>query len=482
MQQVYTKYQDEGKSFELREAQLGLILPGLHAGFDTITAGTDGASTIGIVVNHSKTGITKYDLALNPSSKMGVIMTKHGQIIHIDDTPSFSIDDSDSASDTRYDLIYCQHQYANTPGANNASFGVQKGTTGSGIPTLLSPENKVIIGIVEVKPMAGIFSGLAYYPYQVPSKNNNYLNISEDTAGTKTINLITNIRYLFLNYVLTGTTVINVNMPDPSQAQRGNYCHITLNTIPNGNKFTFNLYDDQSSPTLLKSFLDDNSSGITPGNLDIRFTLYCDGTKWYLLDYMSLKPTQSVAGIHRLSTPSEITGRSGAGIVRASDLALLDASKTQVGMAEFASIQEALLGADATKMIGADTYKSGKWIQTADAFTTTTFEYGTDMYNDGAWHSDLDIGTELSLPVNYYTAFLIRFFFLTSGVASLSFIDSGLTNESGGNVNLHAVQITSDVSGGTYDFSTWVYCPTNILSFKIANNVTAGFLFVKAMI
>ena len=64
-------------SYELREAMLGIINPGIYCGFDTLAK-----TSTGFTVSHDKTGILKTLENWEVSAPTGVYMNKYGTLVH----------------------------------------------------------------------------------------------------------------------------------------------------------------------------------------------------------------------------------------------------------------------------------------------------------------------------------------------------------------------------------------------------------------
>lgn len=164
-QKQFTTYQADILSFELREALLGIAKPGRYQGWASMAAnGTPSGGLIPVRISHAN--FKKATHAVPPvlGSAIGVAISTQGTIIHDDQPVDKSI--AVGTSSIRWDILYMEHVYLDILGANNATFDIQQGVAGSGVPTLLNPEKRIIIGLIKVGINATSVSGLTYYPKQ----------------------------------------------------------------------------------------------------------------------------------------------------------------------------------------------------------------------------------------------------------------------------------------------------------------------------
>ena len=105
-QKSFTNYRALVLSYELREAMLGILNPGVYSGFDTLHV-YDGR----LGLSHEKSGITKTIYltseqggGVGKSRPTGVFVTKFGTIIHDDEEVSFAIPPDDG-----YYMVYAKY-------------------------------------------------------------------------------------------------------------------------------------------------------------------------------------------------------------------------------------------------------------------------------------------------------------------------------------------------------------------------------------
>lgn len=105
-QKSFTNYRALVLSYELREAMLGIINPGVYSGFDTLHV-YDGR----LGLSHEKSGIIKTVYlpseqggGVGKSRPTGVFITKFGTIIHDDEEVSFAVPPDDG-----YYLVYAKY-------------------------------------------------------------------------------------------------------------------------------------------------------------------------------------------------------------------------------------------------------------------------------------------------------------------------------------------------------------------------------------
>jgi len=168
-QRQYTTYQADILSFELRDALLGVLMPGRYRGYNLMAEyDTQVGDNVYCRFTHPA-GISKYDQDSPPvlEAKRGIAITTQGTIIAEDGNVDVTVVlINGGASDTVVHLLYMEHVYDGAvPGANNATYGIKSGTEGGGIPSLTSPTKQVIIGYI-IEPIgAAQFSNLTYYRY-----------------------------------------------------------------------------------------------------------------------------------------------------------------------------------------------------------------------------------------------------------------------------------------------------------------------------
>lgn len=164
-QKQFTTYQVDITSFELREAILGIVRPGRYSGYDTIVADGTPDGTIYLKLQHSSEGVKKLPKGSSTlSNPIGVVVTTQGSIIHEDQEIDIDIPDNSGGANYRWYVIYLEHDYVEVQGANNATYGVIVGTSGSGIPALTEDYHRVPIGYIRVEAGGTSISNLDYFP------------------------------------------------------------------------------------------------------------------------------------------------------------------------------------------------------------------------------------------------------------------------------------------------------------------------------
>jgi hypothetical protein len=205
-QKQFNNYQDDILSFDLREAMLGVLKPGRYCGFDTFTHVSTSSGVIHTHLSHAGTGIQKADKT-TPTPvlglKTGVAVTPQGLIIHDDATTiDVNIDDgSGNGGSTRYDVVYLEHYYLDgVPGSNPATYGIKKGTPGSGTPALAYPSKQVGLVLVTIPTGVTTFASLTFTPIKQELGDLTIADTLLSMVGTLT-------GYTEQNYITNGQTV-----------------------------------------------------------------------------------------------------------------------------------------------------------------------------------------------------------------------------------------------------------------------------------
>jgi len=185
-QKRFVEYQASVNSFPLSEGRVGILPPGRYRGFDTMAAGTGGA--IAIKISHSASGIKPTDdTNAIVANYLGVMISKHGTILQVDDELQFTVD-ANASGDDRYDRIYMEYSWVKSAGGGPATFTLLKGSPGAGVaPDPPTPAIDVSIGVVLVPAGATGLGDLTWIPDPVPSLGganiiNNYEELDERYA------------------------------------------------------------------------------------------------------------------------------------------------------------------------------------------------------------------------------------------------------------------------------------------------------------
>lgn len=108
MAKTFTDHRALVLSYELREAMLGVINPGIYCGFDTIVKTSTGFS-----ISHEKTGIVKTLVDWSMSNPTGVYMNKYGTLVH--EEGAISVNVPGETKEGLYILVaYYQRPYVGT--------------------------------------------------------------------------------------------------------------------------------------------------------------------------------------------------------------------------------------------------------------------------------------------------------------------------------------------------------------------------------
>lgn len=165
-QKQYTTYQADILSFELRDALIGVLNPGRYIGFNTISEyQAQVGSVLYIRFTQGAGSAAKYDKATPPvlDDAYGIVVTRQGVIIAEDANIDIPVT-LDGGAGICYHVIYCQHNYIQVPGANNATYGVQSGSSGGGIPSV-TDTRRAIIGIIKEEANAIDYNDITWIPY-----------------------------------------------------------------------------------------------------------------------------------------------------------------------------------------------------------------------------------------------------------------------------------------------------------------------------
>lgn len=177
-QKQFINYQADIKSFEAREAMLGVLNSGRYSGYLVLAAnGAPSAGNIPLKLQHTG-GIQKLANGASVlSDPIGVMLTTQGVLIHEDLEATFTITDNNGGGSIKHCLVYMEHEYDGvTPGSNPATYGVINGTAGGGIPTLTSAYKRSVVGVVEIEAGGTSISECLWHPKP-----------SEDLFGDSTI-------------------------------------------------------------------------------------------------------------------------------------------------------------------------------------------------------------------------------------------------------------------------------------------------------
>ena len=218
-QKQFTTYQADILSFELREAMLGIAKPGRYQGWTTMVSnGSPSGGNIPVTFNHGTPGFKKGSHEVPPvlSSPLGIAISTQGTIIHDDTSLNKNIAINGVAS-IRWDILYMEHVYSDIAGANNAIFGIQQGTAGSGVPTFLNPEKRIIIGLVKIAANGSVFSSLTYYPKQTIDMFGDS-NLAQLLWGSTAENILDNIGNNPVNGIIGNRSYTEENYVESTQS------------------------------------------------------------------------------------------------------------------------------------------------------------------------------------------------------------------------------------------------------------------------
>jgi len=144
-QTIFWTFKQDDSTDSLNRSTLGMLPAGLYRGFDydNFSSGTT------LLLNHTTSGYTEVDAALNISGSKGAIRTKQGAMV-IEDAGVTVPLTGNSAGNPRIDYIVCEHEYTAIVGGTAAIYAQVQGTAAASPapPTLPNPEKQVVIGII----------------------------------------------------------------------------------------------------------------------------------------------------------------------------------------------------------------------------------------------------------------------------------------------------------------------------------------------
>lgn len=193
-QSRYNSYGRALVSFDEDRRTIGLAIPGVYCGWDTLAL--TGAN--GISLGHTKTGV-KATKSTNASQDgpLGLVVSNHGVEIYEDDVIPLSIDYNAANAFVRVDWIIASHFYVASVGGSPAVYSVVKGPNGVnyGEPASLpDPNTQVLIGKIYIPASATSLSGLAWVRQQNPKLGGYGFNqlsetdINDGNSGESVIN------------------------------------------------------------------------------------------------------------------------------------------------------------------------------------------------------------------------------------------------------------------------------------------------------
>lgn len=147
MQERYWEFKDDDLTVRLNSWLMGIIFPGLYAGFDLVVTGN---STI--TLNHNTTGFVYNDINNNPKNPVGIMIGQGGDIIKEDVAVTLTLTPN-SSSAPRLDVIYMQHRYRDgVQGGEQATYGIITGSPSLNLvaPALTDPTTQTIVGYLYV--------------------------------------------------------------------------------------------------------------------------------------------------------------------------------------------------------------------------------------------------------------------------------------------------------------------------------------------
>lgn len=182
-QKQYTTYQADILSFELRDALIGIMKPGRYMGFNEMTEyQAQSGDNVYCRISHNP-GVSKYDQDYPTpvlEAERGVAISTQGTIIADDGDVDVVVPLITGGAITGvWHIVYMEHVYIATPGANNATYGLRSGTDGGGKPTLSYPTKQIALGYIYEPAGANDFSDLTYFPAT------SFQNYGQDNIGKK---------------------------------------------------------------------------------------------------------------------------------------------------------------------------------------------------------------------------------------------------------------------------------------------------------
>lgn len=168
---VFTTFRAPVNSFPLGEMNLGLMKPGRYSGFDNLV------EVLGLEISIRHTSkIQKASASVDDTIDLvsfGSLLTPNGSVIHNEAITGslgidFDISNNLGNTNTRYDLVVCEHEYISIVGGQDPIYFIVEGDLDGNVPELSNPEKQVLIGIIKVAPGGYQFSDLTYKPALVP--------------------------------------------------------------------------------------------------------------------------------------------------------------------------------------------------------------------------------------------------------------------------------------------------------------------------
>lgn len=129
-------------AFDRNQRLLGLLPPGVYKGFNNKNSNSGN----NITIDHDGDAFRKTELIVtSETTNLGLVQTKQGVIVQEDTNITVSVDFGDLAQ-ARYDILVCDHTFAEVAGGAIATYSVVKGALGAGIPALSNPTRQTPIG------------------------------------------------------------------------------------------------------------------------------------------------------------------------------------------------------------------------------------------------------------------------------------------------------------------------------------------------
>ena len=154
----YHNYLRPLDSYDENSRFLGLIQPGVYAGFDRATV-----SGNQVTLSHTVTGIRKPSADnLTNSSIQGCIVSPHGVAVY-EDTPIQVLVAANASNQIRTDLIIMELEWVDSDGGQVATYSVLQGPANGNDAVLNDPKRQAIIGKFKVPPSSTNISHGVYY-------------------------------------------------------------------------------------------------------------------------------------------------------------------------------------------------------------------------------------------------------------------------------------------------------------------------------